>query len=349
MFFMRKLSFISLSFILLLLACGDDNPLKVDTSNITLELKVNRFEKEFFEADKYKLKELNQRWIQQYGILYESFVYDMLNEGSVHEPMIVYRLERFLNDSGMQNLYHEIDSTFSDFSSYKTDLTEAFKYYKYHFKDSIVPEVTTFYSNFNAKVFPTKTNLGIGLDLFLGEESNIVKRLPQEVFPQYFKAKMNPKYLASSAIKYWVYYKFSNPNEFRNYSIYILKDDFLNTMIHHGKMLYVTEALMPNAEPRLIFDFTPEQYKWCQENEYFIYQKLVEENLIYTKNQKDIARYINDGPFTSGLTEESPSMVGVYMGYSIVKQFMARNPKITLEQLLNEEPNSRRILSGYKP
>lgn len=345
----QKFYILSLIVFFFLASCGENNTLDVDTSNINIDLKINRFEKELFEADKYKLKSLNKKWIQKYGLLYESFVFDMLNEGSVHDPMIVYRLERFLNNETIQSIYRQLDSVFGDFSTYQKDLTVAFKYYKYHFKDSAIPEITTFYSNFNAKMFPTKDNLGVALDLYLGTENQIVKRLPNESFPQYFKEKMKPKYLVPNALKYWVYYKFSNKNDFRNYSIYQLKGDFLNTIVHHGKMLYVLQALMPNAKKELLFDYTAEQYNWCKENEAFIYQKIVEESLMYTKNQKDIARYINDGPFTSGLTEESPSMVGTYMGYQIVKQFMERNPNITIEELIYKEPNSRRILSGYKP
>lgn len=331
------------------LSCGEKNVLDIDVSNIDLELKINRFEKEFFEADKYKLKALNSKWIKKYGILYESFIYDMLNEGSVHEPMIVYRLERFLNDSTMQSIYQEIDSTFSDFNPYLKQLTEAFKHYKYYFPDSTIPFITTFYSNFNAKIFPTKDNLAIGLDLFMGGKSNLVKRLPPETFPQYFKDKMNPNNLVVETMKYWVYYKFSNPNEFRNYSIYILKDDFLNTIIHHGKMLYTLEAMVPDLEPGAIFGYTASQYQWCLDNEYHVYQKLIEENLIYSKNQKDISRYINDGPFTSGLTEESPSMMGTYIGYSMVKQYIKRNPKVSIQSLLLNTNNAREVLSGYKP
>lgn len=333
----------------LLISCGEPNLLDVDVSTIDLTIPLNRFEKEFFEADKYKLRELNEEWTKKYGILYESFIFDMLNEGSVHEPMIVYRLERFLNDSAMQQVYGSLKEKFGNFTPYHEKLTDGFKHYKYHFKDSAIPSITTFYSNFNAKVFPTKDNIAIGIDLFLGKESDIVKRLSTEYYPAYLKTKMEPQFLVTETMKYWLYYKFANPTDFRNYSIYIIEDDFLSTIILHGKMLYTLKAMFPNEDMEVLFGYTPEQLTWCEENEHFIYQKLVEDNLIYSKNQKDISRYINDGPFTTGLSDESPSMVGCYIGYSIVKQFMERNQKLTLPDLLYKKTNEREIFKGYKP
>ncbi len=333
----------------LIVSCGSNNRLQeVDISNAKVELTLNRFEQAFFKADKYKLKELNQSWIKQYGVLYESFMYQMLNEGSVHEPMIVYRLERFLNDSAMQDVYKQINNKFGDFSTYKTKLDEAFSYYRYYFPDSTIPSVTTFYSNFNAKVFPLPNQLGIGLDMYMGGDSKLINSLPPEIFPMYFKKKMEDKYLVADAMKYWLYACFSQPKDFRNYSIYTIKDDFLETIIHHGKMIYALEAMMPYESPELKFGYSKEQLEWCKQNEHFIYQQLVEQSLIYTKKHKDISRYINDGPFTSGLTEESPSMVGVYMGYSIVKQYMDKHPEVSLQDLLFKETNAKRLLKGYK-
>lgn len=345
---MKKILIITVS-LLALTACKQDNRLAVDVSGVDTNIEVKRFEKEFFEADKYKLKELNQNWIKEYGILYESFIYQMLNEGSVHDPMVTFRIEKFLNDSTMQSVYQQVEDIYGDFGSYQEELNKGFKHYKYHFKDSLVPKVVTFYSNFNAKAFPTDSLLGIGLDLYLGTDNEIVKSLPYEIFPAYFKQKMQKEYLVTETMKYWLYSKFSAKKDFQNYAIYIIKDDFLNTIIHHGKMMYLLEAMLPSSKEETRFCYTKEQLDWCKKNEHSVYQNLIENNLIYSTDHKAISKYINDGPFTTGLTEESPSMIGVWMGYQMVKTYMNENPTITLEDLIYKEINSRRILSFYRP
>ena len=345
---MKKVFIIAFS-ILLLIACKESNRLVVDVSGVEADFKIKHFEKEFFEADKYKVKELNDTWINEYGILYESFIYQMLNEGSVHDPMIAFRLEKFLNDSTMQMVYSQIKELYGDFSTYENELNDGFKHYKFHFKDSLVPQVITFYSNFNAKTFPMDSVLGIGLDMYLGTDNDIVKSLPYEIFPEYFKQKMTKEYLTTETMKYWLYYKFSERKDFQNYTVYTIKDDFLNTLIHHGKMMYLLEAMMPNSKEETRFCYSKEQLEWCKQNEKSVYQNLIENNLIYSTNHKAISKYVNDGPFTTGLTEDSPSMIGVWMGYQMVKTYMDENPTITLEDLIYREINSRRILSFYRP
>jgi hypothetical protein len=344
---MKRVFVLAIS-LLLLMACEDNSRLVVDVSEEEIDFKVKHFEKEFFEADKYKLKELNETWIKEYGILYESFIYQMLNEGSVHDPMIAFRLEKFLNDSTMQLVYSQIKDLYGDFSIYENELKNGFKHYKYHFKDSLVPQVVTFYSNFNAKAFPTNSILGIGLDMYLGADNYIVKSLPYEIFPAYFKRKMTKEYLVTETMKYWLYYKFSSRKIFQNYTVYTIKDDFLNTIVHHGKMMYLLEAMLPKSKEETRFCYSKEQLEWCKQNEKSVYQYLIENNLIYSTNHKAISKYVNDGPFTTGLTEVSPSMTGVWVGYQMVKTYMDENPTITLEELVYKEINSRRILSFYR-
>lgn len=344
---MKRIFLIAIS-LLFLFACSPKSPLNVDVSEVEVDLNVKRFDKEFFEADKYKLKELNDTWIDNYGILYESFIYQMLNEGSVYDPMIGYRLEKFLNDSTMQSVYAELQKEFGDFSPYSTQLENGFKHYKLYFKDSLVPEIVTFYSNFNGKAFPMDSVLGIGLDMYLGSDNDIVKSLPYEFFPEYLKAKMTKEYLVTETLKYWLYYKFSEPKDFENYGVYIIKDDFLNTIIHHGKMMYALEAMLPKSDETTRFCYSKQQVEWCKQNERSVYQNLIENNLIYSTDHKSISKYINDGPFTTGLTEDSPSMIGVWMGYQMVKTYMNENPTITLSDLIYKENNSRRILSFYR-
>jgi hypothetical protein len=194
-----------------------------------------------------------------------------------------------------------------------------------------------------------QNELGIGVDMYLGKDNDIVKSLPYEVFPEYLKAKMSPEYLVSETMKYWLYYKFSDIRLYQDYTIYTIKDDFLNTIIHHGKMMYLLDAMLPQKSYEIKFGYTKEQLAWCKQNEHSVYQSLIENKLIYSTNHKSISKYVNDGPFTSGLTEDSPSRVGVWMGYQMVKTYMEENPTVTLSDLVYKETNSRKILSFYRP
>jgi uncharacterized protein YjaZ len=78
---------------------------------------------------------------------------------------------------------------------------------------------------------------------------------------------------------------------------------------------------------------------------YFIAQKL-----LYTTDQAEVMKFTTDGPFTSAFSKEAPPRVGYWLGRQIVKQYMNKNPKVTLQQLMNET-DAQVILTKakYKP
>ena len=160
--------------------------MNVDVSNQEIDLSISRLDKELFEADLYKLRELNSKWVNDYGYLYETFISQMMNMGLPQDPMITYRLEKFLTDSTVNFIKQELDKSYSDFSSYEQELEDAFKHYSYYFPEKTIPKIVTFYSNFSgAKSFPYADTLGIGLDMFIGRNSDVVKFLPGDKYFQY--------------------------------------------------------------------------------------------------------------------------------------------------------------------
>ena len=285
---LNKQLFLSLVIVIFISSCGGKSKFEVDVSEIDLTLEINRLDQELLQADLYNLRTLNSKWFKEYDLLYSSFLSQMIQVGYPTDPMITLQLEKYLTDSITRQIADEISTVYDDFSPYSIKLENAFKRYKYYFPDSVVPKIVTFHSNFNAKAFPENHQLGIGLDLFLGKESEITKALSPDDFPGYLKDKMDKQFLVSSVMKHWIYFKFSSPKDFRNNGIYTKKDDFLNTIIHHGKMLYVLDALLPNESIATKLEFTENEMKWCEKGEKFFYQTLIEKKLIYTKNYKNI-------------------------------------------------------------
>ncbi len=343
----NKLIFAGL--IVFLISCSSKNKLDVDVSDQQIELSVSRFDQELFEADIYNLKELNSKWTKDYGLLYESFISQMLNMGLPQDPMITYRIEKFLTDSTINLIKDELNQTYSDFGAYEQELKQAFKHYSYYFPEKEIPKIVTFYSNFSgAKSFPYADTLGIGLDMFIGRNSEIVKLLPPDIYFQYAKDDMDPENLVSETVKSWVYYNFSDRMEYINNANYGLRQDFLSSIIYHGKMMVAVDAMMPEKSIATKFEYTQEEIDWCERSEKQLYENLIEYKLIYSKNNKEIAAYINPGSFTPGLPPESPGGIGKWIGYRMVKQFYDEND-ISLKELLTTKGDERKILSFYKP
>jgi len=329
-----------IAFVAMLVWQCSSNSLDVDVSEVDVSIEVDRMEQEVFDTTAttdYSQK--NKELYEKYGLLYKLFFERMLREGSVEDPMAGVYLKRFVTNKDMQNIASDIDAKFHDFSSYQSKFEEAFKHYKYYFPDSSAPKIVTFYSNFNANVLPIEDQLCIGLDMYLGTEHELVKMLPAESIPQYLKDKMEDKYLVADAMKFFLLERFTN-NEARQL-------DFLETIIELGKVMYLLDAMMPNESDAIKMAYTEEELTWCEENEENIWQTVVDQDLLYTKDQLKINQFIIDGPFTKGMPKESPSRVGVWLGWQMVRDYISETGKSVQE--LIQEKNPKNILNYYKP
>lgn len=322
----KRIYYIYLLLFPILSSCNS-NPLDVDISKIEIVLELSRMEQDLLASTQQDINLKNKELIQNYGALYEIFVSDMIVEGSVHDPAIGERLNRFIIDSTIQSIYSSIENEFQDFSVYHQEFNKAFSYYHYYFPDSIVPNLVTFYSNFNAKIFPMPNTLAIGLDMYLGSDNTYVKQIPTDVMPQFIKNDMNKKYMVADGLKYWLLNRFYDEN---------VGDDFVSKIIELGKIMYLLDAMMPNTADDIKINYTPKELAWVEHHEDQIWRTLVDEKVLYTKNPSIINQYIIDGPFTKGLPDQSPSKVGVWVGWQIVRDYVEEND-VELLSLLKEK------------
>jgi len=134
-------------------------------------------------------------------------------------------------------------------------------------------------------------------------------------------------------------YRFREQSEGKN---------LLAELVFAGKATYLTKVLLGlNGEQRVL-NYSNSQMMWCEEKEYDIWKSLVERDMIFSDDKMEISKLMNDGPFTPGLPQESPGGLGKWIGYRMVKQYMDKNPDVTLRQLM-ESQDDRSILKHYKP
>lgn len=314
----------------------DDNPLDVDVSDIHVDMEVERMEQDLFEDGK-DFMVLNEELWQNYGMLYEAFMIDMLGEVPPANPQAAMSLESFVSHPDMQEIFADMSAKFGDFSSYESQIEESFKYYKYYFPDSTVPNLVTFYSNFNANVFPYQNRIGIGLDMYLGANHELVQSLPNDIFPQYIKDKMNPGYLVADVMKAWLMNRFFDELH--------QGEDFLASIITLGKIMYLLDAMLPFEEDYVKFGCSKSQMEWCQFNEQNIWKTIVDEQVLYSKDKAVILQYVSEGPFTKGMPHESPGRVGVWLGWQIVRDYVEQNEVSVLDLLKPVGPKV--VLKSY--
>jgi uncharacterized protein YjaZ len=96
--------------------------------------------------------------------------------------------------------------------------------------------------------------------------------------------------------------------------------------------------------------YSSEQIEWCNRFEKDMWTYLIDEKLLFTTEHLDIKRYIDEAPFTTSFSKESPGRTGIWMGWQIVRDYMKNNPDVSLQELMSLK-NYQEILnlSKYNP
>ncbi|MBA3987357.1 MAG: hypothetical protein H0X63_12490, partial [Flavobacteriales bacterium] len=243
----------------------------------------------------------------------------------------------FTNDSEIKEVYNDVISAYPDLNSLNVDFSKAFKHYNYYFPDRKIPEVASYISGFNYAIAASDSVLGVGLDMYLGKDYEYYRMIG---FPQYKTNNMSSEYIVTDAIKGWIATEFEfNP----------VDKDMLEQIIHHGKIMYIMDAVFPYSEDTLKIGYTKEQLEWCTNSQVNIWSHFVDNQLLFSTNSKEIMTYLNEGPFTPGMPRESPSKIGVWLGWQIVRAYMERQDEVDLEKLLQAKAPDILKNSKYKP
>lgn len=307
----------------------------VDVSGIDLEIDVRHFERDLFALDPDSLQSQYRMLRGVYGDFIDLFPERIIGIGPVETPVFAANMRRFVTDTMILLLDRQVRAAFPDTAALDAAFTDAFRRFHYYFEQNIVPQVFTFISGFNLSVGIDSNAVFIGLDRYLGPEQKYYSMLG---IPKYLQQNMIPQKITSDALHAWLLGEFP-----MNDSV----DNVLTNMIWQGELLYICTQLLPNQDVASIIGFTPEQLKFCKNNERMMWTYLVEHKLLFSTNSLDIARFTHDAPFTSGFPQESPGKAAVWLGYRIVDKFMRQNPERTLADLVRIADYSE-ILSDSK-
>lgn len=331
---MKHISIVFLIIVALLSACTK-NKHDVDISSVEVDLKVFRFDEDLFkESNDWKSRSIELR--NKYGAFYKNLTQMIPNLGNPEDPAHFKYLERFATDKDMLDLQATIEETFPDVDPYVGDLSTAFSYYRYHFPKKVIPEIIFFNSALNASPLVNDGQMGIGLDLFLGAD---FERYGLVSYPQYISRRMTPDHMVTNSVRGWLISEFPKDNS----------ENLLDDIIWEGKILYAMDALFPFTHDSLKIEYRGQDLDWCRAFEANIWAFMIDKELLFETNKAERLKLLNDGPFTSGFAKESPSRVGKWLGWQIIRAYMENN-ELGLEAMFAEKDSQKILqLSKYKP
>ena len=305
---------------LFFLSCDKKNKTENAVTAIPLELKVERFDKIFFETPPKDLEKVKTAF---------PFFFPAGNDDSVW-------LDK-MQDPIWREVHTEVQKKYADFEPVKADLELLFKHIKYYFPETKTPKVITIISemDYTNKAIYADSLVIISLELYLGKNHKFYQ------FPNYIKQNFEQKQIMPDIVSSFSSRKIPS----------VMDKDLLSQMIYRGKQLYLKDVLLPDYSDAEKMGYTPEQIKWCEENESYMWRYFIEGELLYSAEQKLVTRFINPAPFSKFYLEidnESPGQVGAWIGWQMVRSYMENN-KVPVADLLKTDAKEIFSKSKYKP
>ncbi|SHF78063.1 protein involved in gliding motility GldB [Flavobacterium defluvii] len=304
---------------LFFLSCDQKTKVEKEVEEIPVDIKVERFDKAFFETKPEDLSKIKK----QYPYFFPG------NDDNVW-------LQK-MKEPIWREVYDEVQKKYSNFEPVREEFNELFKHVKYYFPKTKIPKVITVIGemDYNAKAIYADSLVVVALELYLGKDHKFYE------FPNYIKYNFEEKQIMPDVVSSFTY---------RNIPAYPDKN-LISQMIFEGKQLYAKDLLLPNYTDAEKMGYSPEQIKWCEENESYMWRYFLENEMLYSVDPKLTTRFIAPAPFSKFYLEidnDSPGRVGAWIGWQIVRSYM-KNNNVSLSELL--KINAKEIFekSKYKP
>jgi len=318
-----------------------------DVSDINATIKLKRFDRDFFAIDSNNilpgLNELNKK----YPTLTNIFLQNILGLDSAST---LPGVKRFIHLSA--GLYDTVNAVFKNTGDLEKELKKAFQFVKYYFPAYKEPLVYTIAGPVDAMAqsetgptpdFLGPDFLGISLQFYLGKDFSVYHDpfFIENVAPSYRSRRFSKEYIIADAMQLISADIFPDKSGGR---------PLIEQMIERGKQWYLLDKFLPDTPDSIKTGYTQAQLKWCEQNEGLIWSYIVKNEDLYSLNPAIIQTYIGESPFTQGFSPElSPGNIGQWIGWQIIKKFVAKNPGMKPGEIMKIEAKKILDEAKYKP
>ncbi|MEO6169212.1 MAG: hypothetical protein ABIO46_11195, partial [Chitinophagales bacterium] len=214
-----------------------------DISNIRVELKVNRFEKDLFSLTKTDYKAQVDSLQKKYPVLFPFYFQEIGGWNIAADKDSAWKdsVLQYVQSAYSKALYDSTMLRFDDVSAFKKSMELSLRYYRYYFPEAAIPAVTTLINGPPAFTAGNEL-LCISLDKYLGPFSAFYK-YEAEPIPYYLLRRFKPEYMVSNCIQVFCTGNFEfNPTGKK----------LLDAMIYNGKILYLKQQVLPDTPDSII-------------------------------------------------------------------------------------------------
>lgn len=303
------------------------------------QVEIVRFDKALMNVQEASVKEDIRVLYDEYPDFMPLWVEDILGIPSADTAYLEQQLPLFLNDTlyGFKQTNAREQEVFADINDMQSSLNKAFTRIAWLWPQTEIPTVYLFISGFQTPVYFEDELIGVGADMYLGSDYEFYNRVVYEYQKQTMRKECIPVDVVSAYL-------------FRTLPYTSTKSRLLDQMLYRGKVMYLVAQLFDELPGYEIMGWTKEQWDWCVKNERGIWHLVMDKRDLFKTESLVLTNYLNDGPFTSEVSQDSPGRLGIWLGWRIAESYMEHNETVTLQQLM-AEPDAQKILelSFYKP
>ena len=339
----KKYLFILLS-VLALVSCHQGRtyfPKDLTVSGERLEVNVDivRFDKALLNVHEASVAHDVKVLYDEFPAFMPLWVEDILGIPAEDTAFLEQQLPSFLNDTlyGFKQTNAREREMFADISDIQSSLNKAFSRILDLYPETEIPTLYLFISGFNASIFFEENLIGIGADMYLGSDYEYYNRVVYEYQKQTMRKECIPVDVVSAYL-------------FRTLPYTSDKSRLLDQMMYRGKIMYLTAQIFDELPGYEVMGWTKEQWDWCVKNERGIWHLVMDKRDLFKTESIILTSYLNDGPFTSEVSQDAPGRLGIWLGWRIAESYMEHNENVSLQELM-AEGDAQLILenSYYKP
>lgn len=305
----------------------------------SVQVPVVRFDSALLHLDTASVQESIDTLYADYPYFMPVFCEDILGIYASDTAYLCKALPQFLEDTlyGFQHTNAEVLRQYADISDVQQSLNAAFARLLYLYPDWQIPTIYFFVSGFNASILFIDDDIAVGVDMYLGTDYEYYNR----VVYNYQKQTMRKECIPADVVSAYL---------FRHIPFNSQQGRLLENMIYRGKIMYLLSLLFPDEPEYEIMGYTPAQWAWCEKYEADIWKRMIDKKDLFRSESMVLTSYLNDGPFTSEISQDAPARLGTWTGWRICKAYMENNKEVSLQDLM-QEPDAQKILelSYYRP
>ena len=322
------------------LLCGCGNKHQYIPKDIeAVEVEIVRFDNAQLAVRPDSVKQDIEQLYANYELFMPIFVEGILGIPTEDTAYLCEMYAQFLTDTvmGFAQTNAKAQTLFANVDSLQEALNTGFSRLHFLYPEWEIPTLYLFVSGFNSSVMYYENIMGVGVDMYLGSDYPYYN----QVVYDYQKQTMRKACVAGDVLSMYLAYNIPYNSKYNR---------LLEQMIFRGKQLFLLAQLLPNEPVWEVIGYSKEQWDWCEQYEQAIWNRIMQKRDLFKTESNVMSSYMNDGPFTAEVTQDSPGRLGVWVGWRIVDSYMRNNKDVTLRELMNEN-DAQKILeqSYYKP